>query len=90
MPLDEQHPVFRKEIAPWYDSETACIMVIVFMILVFLYGVAGVSTALELAEFHTIIWMPILLVASSAAVIASIVFRLVKRYTAGASKLPIP
>ncbi|MCP4687242.1 MAG: hypothetical protein GY859_04270 [Desulfobacterales bacterium] len=87
MPLDEQHPVFRKEIAPWYDSEAACFAAIFFLILVLLYGVAGVSAALESAAHHAHIWIPILLIVFSAAVIASIIIRLVKRYMARASRL---
>ncbi len=90
MPLDEQHPVFRKEIAPWYDSETACFAGIFFLILVLLYGAAGVSTALERVEHHAYIWLPALLVVFSAGVITSTIIRLVKRYTARVSKLPIP
>lgn len=90
MPLDEQHPVFRKEIAPWYDSEVACFMVIFFLILVLLFGVAGVSTALEHEDYRAYVWMPALLIALSAGVVASVIIRLVKRYTARASKLPTP
>ena len=36
-----QDPLFRKVIAPWYDSEIACIAVIIFMLLRGDWGVGG-------------------------------------------------
>jgi len=76
----DQKPVYRKLIVPWYDSETACFIVIVFMLLVFLFSLAGVAVATEAAEHHSHIWLPILLIVLSGAVIISTVFRLIKRF----------
>ena len=85
MPLD-QNPLFRKVIAPWYDTEKACYAVIVFMSLVFLFGIAGILEAVEKIEYNEYIWVPLLIVVMSAGVIASIAIRLIKRYAHECSK----
>ncbi len=82
----EQNPMFRKVIVPWYDSETACLIVIVFMFLVFLFGFAGISVAREQLEYLEYIWIAILLVIMSGAVIVSTTIRLIKRYAQRFSK----
>ena len=76
----DQKPVYRKLIVPWYDSETVCVIVVVFMLLVFFFALAGISVASDKAEYHQHIWLPILLILLSSAVIISTVIRLVKRY----------
>lgn len=80
MPLD-QNPLFRKVILPWYDTERVCFTVILFMFVIFLFGIVGIVEALEKIEYNEYIWVPVLLVAMSAWVIASISIRLIKRYT---------
>ena len=85
MPLD-RNPLFRKVIAPWYDTEKACYIAIVFMFLVLLFGIAGISAASEKTEYNNYIWVPVLLVVMSAGVIVSISIRLIKRYAHQCSK----
>ncbi len=85
MPLD-QNPLFRKVILPWYDTEKACYAVIVFMLLVFLFGIAGILEASEKTEYNEYIWVPVLIVVMSAGVIVSIAIRLIKRYAYQRSK----
>ncbi len=85
MPLD-QNPLFRKVILPWYDTEKACYTVIAFMLLVFLFGIAGILEAVEKTEYNEYIWVPVLLVAMSTVVIVSTSIRLIKRYTHQYSK----
>lgn len=72
-------PVHRRIIAPWYDSESACYGVMIFMVLVFLFALAGISVAGESAEHHQKIWLPILLMVLSGLVIVSTAVRLSKR-----------
>ena len=79
MSLD-QNPLFRKVIVPWYDTEKANYIVIVFMSLVFLFGIAGILEAVEKTEYNEYIWVPVLIVVMSAGVIVSIAIRLIKRY----------
>jgi hypothetical protein len=79
MPLD-QNPLFRKVIAPWYDTEKACFTIIILMLLVFLFGITGILEALEKTEYNEYIWVPVLLVAMSTWVIVSTSIRLIKRH----------
>ncbi len=82
----DQNPLFRKVIVPWYDTEKACYTVIVFMLLVFLFGIAGILEASEKTEYNEYIWVPVLMVVMSAGVIVSIAIRLIKKYTHQFSK----
>jgi GMP synthase-like glutamine amidotransferase len=82
----DQNPVFRKVIVPWYDSETACLILVVCISLVLLFGFAGVSVARENAGYREYIWVPVALIVLSAWVIVSITIRLIRRYFQGFSK----
>jgi hypothetical protein len=81
-----QNPLFRKAIVPWYDSETACLIVIVFLVVVFLFGLVGISVVRENVEYHEHMWVAALLAVLSGAVIVSTTVRLIKRYTYRFSK----
>lgn len=81
-----QNPVYRKTIVPWYDSETVCIGVIVFMVIVFSFGAVGISVAWETAEYHGYVWIAALLVVMSGWVIFSTIIRLIKRHARRYSK----
>jgi hypothetical protein len=76
----DRKPVYRKLIVPWYDSETVCFIVIVFMLLVFLFSLAGVSVARDNTQHNAHLWLPILLVLLSGSVVITTVIRLIKRY----------
>ncbi len=52
----DTNPVFRKVIVPWYDSETLCVVEIVFMVAVILFGFAGISVVREKMEYGDYIW----------------------------------
>jgi hypothetical protein len=82
----DQNPLFRKVIVPWYDSESACYIVIFFMVLVFLFGFAGISATRENIAYHEYVWVPVLLVLMSGGVIISTTIRLIKRYSRRFSK----
>jgi hypothetical protein len=82
----DQNPLFRKVIVPWYDSLSACYAVIFFMVLVFLFGFAGISASRENLTFHEHVWVPALLVLMSGGVIISTTMRLIKRYSRRFSK----
>ena len=85
MQLD-QNPVFRKIIVPWYDSDTTCLLMIAFMLIVFFFGIAGLIVAQENPQYYGYIWVPFLLVLMSGWVILSTSVRLTKRYTRRASR----
>jgi len=82
----DQHPIFRKVVVPWYDSETACFLMIIFMMIVFLFGFLGVAVARETVEYHKHLWVPVLLMIMSGLVIVSTTIRLIKRYAYRFSK----
>ena len=82
----DQNPVFRKSFIPWYDSETACIIVIIFMLVVFLFGVAGISVAHDNVKYQEEIWIAVLLVVMSGWVLLTTTIRLMKRYIRRSSK----
>ena len=75
-----QNTLFRKAIVPWYDSETACLIVIVFLVVVLLFGLVGISVARGNVEYHEHMWVAVLLAVLSGAVIVSTTVRLFKRY----------
>ena len=80
MPFEEENPVFRKTVLPWYDSEAACLVMIIFMYLVFLFSATGIYVASENAVYRNFTWVPWLLSALSTVVIISTTIRLIRRY----------
>ncbi|MGD2186799.1 MAG: hypothetical protein PVI71_11760 [Desulfobacterales bacterium] len=76
-----KNPVFRKAIIPWYNSATACIIVIAFMLLVLLFALAGISVANEHPAYKDYVWVPIILLVLSAGIIITTMARLIKRYS---------
>jgi len=76
----EDSPVFRKYLIPWYDSETACLIILIFLYFVFLFGIIGLYVAREYHEYYKHIWVPVLLLVMSGITIMSITVRLLKRF----------
>ena len=85
MPSDK-NPVFRKAVIPWYDSKTAYIIVIVFLLLVFLFAMVGISVSGDDPAYRGYVWVPIILIVLSAGVITTTITRLIKRYTRKSAK----
>ena len=84
--LSKKDPVFRKAVIPWYRSGKIYVFAIIFMLIVFLFGIAGISVAREFEAYSGYVWVPALLVVMSAIMIVSTTFRLIKRYTTRTSK----
>lgn len=80
MPSDKG-PVFRKAIIPWYRSKTVCGMSIAFMLLVFLFGLAGISVARGQEQYYGYIWVPLVLVVLSGGIIVLNIIRLIRQHT---------
>ena len=76
-----KNPVFRKAVIPWYNSKTAYIIVIVFLLLVFLFAMVGISVSRENPSYNGYIWVPVILMVLSAGIIITTIARLIKRYT---------
>jgi len=75
----DQHPVFRRAIIAWYDSETVCLLVIILMSFTFWIGFAGILTAREKIEYYDFVWVPVIIVLLSGCVIIATAIRLIKR-----------
>ena len=82
MPEDNT-PVFRKPITPWYHSKPAYIIVILVMLAVFFFGIAGLRVAREVAAYGDYIWVPILLMILSGGIVVTVTIRLIQSYTDG-------
>jgi hypothetical protein len=81
-----KNPVFRKAVIPWYDSKTAYIIVIVFLLLVFLFALVGVSVSGDDPAYTGYVWVPIILLVLSAGIIITTIARLIKRYIRKSTK----
>ena len=66
--------------APWYDSEAVCTLVLVLMAAVLLFGFFGIRVARDNPAYHGYVWVPYLLVLMCLYVIISTVIRLIKRF----------
>ena len=73
-------PVFRKAIIPWYQSKTAYGISIALLLLVLLFGLAGISVAREEIQFRGYVWLPIVLVVLSGAIAIVNFVRLFRRH----------
>ena len=90
MPSKKKDPVFRKIVIPWYRSKTAYTLVLLCMLLVFLFAIAGVSVASEIEAYKSYIWVPILLLALSALILLTASYRLLKSYFSRSSNRFLP
>ena len=73
-------PVFRKAANPWYQSKLVYGLVIAFMVLVFLFGLVGISVTRDIEQYHDYVWVPAVLVVLSAGVMISAIIRLIRRH----------
>ncbi len=77
----EQNPVFRKMMVSWYDSEITCYIITICMTAVLLFGIAGVSVAIDITKYNNYIWVPIVLIVFCTYMIFSMIFRLMRLYS---------
>ena len=76
----EQNVVHRKAFTPWYDTDTMCAATLIFTVLVFLFGLAGLSVCEEMPLFQAHVWVPALMLTLNGILFVSLFIRLVKRY----------
>ena len=84
--FSDKNPVFRKVIIPWYNSTTVYVIVLVIMLLVLFFAMAGISVSKENVAYNKCVWVPALLLAMSAVIAVTTVARLIKRYTQKSNK----
>lgn len=74
-----KRPLFRKVIIPWYHSDLFCLLISVFMALVFSFSIVGVRVAMECKEYEPHCWVPLVLTGLSGIVLAANLIRLLRR-----------
>jgi len=75
----DSNPLFRKVITPWYDSNAACWIVLIFLVGVVLFSVVGIVVARSQPDYHHHTWLPATLLVLSVSATGSVAFRLIKR-----------
>jgi len=73
-------PVFRKAFLPWYDTNTACVALLIWMFAILGFGIEGVRIASKIGQYNGYAWIPVLLIMLSSSVCVSVLFRMAKRY----------
>ncbi len=73
------NPFFRKPITPWYDSNIACWWVMIAMIVVFAFSLAGIVVAAEEERFREYIGFPVTLAGLSLLLVLKTALRLRER-----------
>lgn len=76
----DQNPLFRRIILPWYDTDIACVLTALFLLLVFVFALAGVSVVFETPDSGRQAWVPAVLLALSAVGFATVCLRLIRRH----------
>jgi uncharacterized membrane protein len=56
-------------------------MAVLFMLLVVLFAIAGITVARENPAYQRFIWVPAVLLTLSIAILTTTIIRLIKRYT---------
>ncbi len=76
----DPNPLFRRVIAPWYDTALTCWLVLVCLAAVALFAWQGIAVALSNPAYTRHLWVPATLLALSLLVVVSVVIRLLHRY----------
>lgn len=77
----DPNPLFRRVITPWYDSLAICWIVLLAMLAVIFFSVAGLWVALSNDEFQGHVWIiPALILALSLFVFWATFYRMFRRY----------
>jgi len=72
----DPNPSFRKPITPWYDATFTCWVLIIFMVFIFAFAIAGVMVGASNPNFKEHVWFPGLLAYLSLFLVVKIILRL--------------
>jgi len=78
MQLD-QNPFFRKTITSWYDSNFVCWTIMVIMIFIFVFAIAGIIVGSGNPYFQKHVWFPAFLAFLSLILVIKIFLRVKRR-----------
>ena len=76
----DPNPLFRRIIMPWYDSLLMCWGLLLFMIVLMLFSLAGIAVALDDPSYRRYVWVPWLLFFLCFSVACSVAIRIIRRY----------
>lgn len=71
--------LFRRAFIPWYDTEPAMVLTLVFALVVLLFSITGVAASLDTPRYQDYIWVPCLLGILSLAITITTLIRLIRR-----------
>ncbi len=77
--------LFRKAFIPWYDTELAILLTLIFSLVVLLFSMFGIAASLETPEYKAFIWIPCLAGFLSLFLLVSLFIRSIKRDSMGNS-----
>ena len=75
--------LFRKAFIPWYDTEPAMLLTLVFAVVVLLFSITGVAAGLDTPRYSSYIWVPCVLGVLALIVTISTLMRLIRRGSSG-------
>jgi len=75
----DQSPFFRKTITSWYDSNFVCQTIIITMIFIFVFAIAGIIVGSGNPYFKEHVWFPALLAFLSLILVIKIFLRVKRR-----------
>lgn len=75
----QQSSFYRRQMIPWYDTNAVCWVLIICLLAVLGFALAGIWVARTQSMYHDMQWVPLSLAAMSAGVILSILWRLIRR-----------
>lgn len=71
--------LFRRAFIPWYDTELAMLLTLIFALVVLLFSMAGVAAVLDTPSYRDYMWVPGLLGLLSLGITVSTLIRLIRR-----------
>lgn len=74
-----KNPSFRKVVTPWYNSDPFCLVISIFLSLVFYFSTVGIGVALEDQQYQRYCWVPITLMFLSGILLVTNLFRILSR-----------
>ncbi len=84
----DPNPLFRRIIMPWYDSTPLCWCLLIAMVALVLFSLAGVMVAMDNPAYGRYAWMPWTLLTLSLFVAVSLSVRLIRRSLPNRDQVP--
>ena len=76
----DPNPLFRKIIAPWYDSTATCLILITVLLALAVFSIIGWVTARANIIYHAYTWIPVTLLTLCLFALFSLTRRLIHRH----------